>query len=90
MLCIKGDLLGATAFGLVNGAAHRIGNAIGIQDCLAIHIARSPTDGLNQAAFRAQKAFLIGIQNSNQRHLGNIETLSQQVNPNQDIKCAEP
>ena len=53
MLFIKSDLLGAAALSLVHSAAHGIRYAIGIQDCLAVHIARRPANRLNQTAFGA-------------------------------------
>ena len=44
---------------------------------------------MNQAAAAAQKAFFVGIQNRHQRHLGDVQAFTQQVNPHQHIKQAQ-
>ena len=62
----------AAALGFAHGACHGVGDAVGIQDGFAAQIASSSADGLDERSFRTQKAFLVGIQNSDQRHLGNV------------------
>ena len=76
---VVGDLLGAPSLGFVHGLFHGVGDAVGIQNGPAIQVARRAANGLDQAALRAQKAFLVRVQNRNQRHLGNIQPFAQQV-----------
>jgi len=48
VLGVVGLLLLAAAVGLVDRALHRAGHAVGIEDNLAVDIARGAADGLNQ------------------------------------------
>src|SRR5690606_38381130 len=64
---IEGKLLGPASLRFINGTSHGIGNLVSIKDGLAVEISRSATNGLDQTALRAQKPFLVGIQNGNQR-----------------------
>ena len=43
-------------------------------------------DGMDQRGFRAQEPLLDGVENGDQRALGNIETLAQQIDTDQHIK----
>ena len=70
-----GFLLGAAAAGLGHGALHRAGDAVGIEDHLAVHIARGAADGLDQRGLAAQEAFLVGVQNGDQGAFGNVQAL---------------
>jgi hypothetical protein len=56
---------------------------------MAVEVARGPADGLDQAALGAQKAFLVGVQNGHQRHLGNVQPLAQQVDAHQHVERAQ-
>jgi hypothetical protein len=49
--------------------------AVGIQDGLALQVAGGAADGLDQAALGAQEAFLVGVQDRDQRDLGNVQAL---------------
>ena len=79
----------AAAVRLINRHAHRIRNLIGVHMHLTGHITRRATNGLNQRRGRTQETFLIGIQNRNQRHLGQVQALTQQVNADQHIEGAQ-
>ena len=67
---VVGDLLGATPFGLVDGLGHRVGHLVGVHMDFAGDVAGGATDGLDQAARRSQEAFLVGVQDGHQGHLG--------------------
>ena len=77
MKFIKGDLLTSAALCFPHRTLHGISNAIGVQNGFAAYISGSTADGLNQTALRAQEPLFIGIQNSNQRNLWNIQTFAQ-------------
>ena len=86
MLTVVRLLNFAAAVRLINRHTHRIRHLIGVHVHLTGYITRRTTNGLNQRRGRTQEAFLIGIQNRNQRHLRQVQTLTQQVNTNQHIK----
>ena len=53
-------------------------------------LSRRAADGLDQRAIAAQEAFLVGVENRDERHLGQIEPLAQQVDADQHVELAEP
>ena len=54
-----------------------------------MHVAGGPPHGLDQRAFRAQEALLVGIEDRDQRDLGHVEAFAQQVDPDQHIELTE-
>src|SRR4029453_8186664 len=52
------DLLFAAAVGFGDGALHRAGHLVGVEDHLAVNVARGAADGLDERRFTAQKTFL--------------------------------
>lgn len=89
VLQVKADLLFTPAFRFGNGTLHGLRNFISIEDGCAMDVARRTPNGLNQRTLRTQEAFLVRIQNRDQRHLGNIQPLTQQIDADQDIELAE-
>ena len=83
------DLLFAAAVGLGDGALHRAGHLVGIEDHLAVDVARGAADGLDQRGLAAQKAFLVGVEDRDQRAFGNVEAFAQQVDADQRVERAE-
>ena len=51
-------------------------------------MAGRPANRLNQGALSPQKAFLIGVKNRHQRHLGQIKAFPQQIHPHQHVVLA--
>ena len=86
---IEGQLAGAAALGFVDGALHRTGHAVGIENGSTAHIACGAADGLDQRAIRTQEAFLVGIEYRHQRHFRHVEALAQQVDADQHVEFAE-
>ena len=82
-------LLDPAALGFADGFFHRLGHLVGIQNGPALQVAGGAADGLDQRTLRAQKTFLVGIQNRHQRHLGNIQAFAQQVDAHQHVKGAQ-
>ena len=83
---VEGDLLGPTPLGLVDRTLHRAGDVVGVEDRLAVQVARGTTDGLDQRALRAQEAFLVRVEDRHQRHLGHVQAFAQQVDPHQHVE----
>ena len=63
---------------------------IGIEDDLAVDIARRAADRLDERGLGAQEAFLVGIENGDERAFRNVEALAQQVDADQYVEGAEP
>ena len=77
------------AVGLVDGNAHRIGDSVGVHHHLALNVPGGPADGLDERRARPQVALFVGIKDCHQRHLGEVEALSQQVDPDHNVVNAE-
>ena len=77
MLAVELDLLGAAPVGLVDRALHRARDLVRVEDRLAADVARGAADGLDQRAFGAQEAFLVRVEDRDERDLGQVEALAQ-------------
>ena len=86
---VESVLQAAAALRFVHGAAHGVGNGIGIEDHQALGISRGAADGLNQTGLTAEEALLIRIEDRHQRHLGQVETFTQEVNTHQHIELTK-
>ncbi|KIU01429.1 hypothetical protein QU38_01680, partial [Staphylococcus aureus] len=84
------DLLLAAAIGLGDRALHRAGHLVGVENDLAVDVARGTADGLDQRGLAAQEAFLVGIEDGDEGAFGNVEALAQQVDAHQGIEGAKP
>jgi hypothetical protein len=62
---------------------------VGVEDHLAVDVARGAADGLDQRGLAAQEAFLVGVEDRDQRAFGNVEALAQQVDADQHVERAE-
>ena len=63
---------------------------VGVEDDPAVDVARGAADGLDQRGLAAQEAFLVGVEDGDQRAFGNVEALAQQVDADQRVERAEP
>ena len=63
---------------------------VGVHDDLAVDVAGRATDRLDEARLAAQEAFLVGVEDGHQRHLGKVEALPQEVDADEDVELAEP
>ena len=80
----------AAAVGLVDGPLHGVGHRVGVHDDLAVDVAGGAADGLDQRACGAQEAFLVGVEDGHQRHLGQVQPLAQQVDAHHHVVDAQP
>src|SRR5206468_4327198 len=55
----------------------------------AYMIARGAPDGLDERVVRAQEPLLVRVQDRDQRDLRQVESLAQQVDPDQHVELAE-
>ena len=56
---------------------------------LPADVAGGAADGLDEGARRAQEAFLVGVQDGHQRHLGQVEALAQEVDAHEHVELAQ-
>ena len=87
---LHAHLLRAPPLGLADRRLHRVGHPVGVQDRHAVDVPRGAADRLDQRALGAQEPFLVGVEDRDQRHLGNVEAFAQQVDADQHVELAEP
>ena len=90
MHLVVGHLLRAAPVRLVHRPLHRAGDPLGIEDGLAVDVARRAANGLDQRSLGAQEALLVGVQDRDQRHFRQVQALAQQVDADQHVEAAEP
>ena len=90
VLEVIGVLLLAAALGLGHRPLHRSGDAVGVEDHLAVDVARGAADRLDQRGLGAQEALLVGIEDRDQPAFGDVEPLAQQVDADEHVVDAEP
>ena len=78
----------AAALRLVDGTLHRPCNDIAVHDDVSARIACGAPDGLDERCIRAQKALLVRIEDGNERYLGHIQSLAQQVDADEHVELA--
>ena len=89
VLDVVGALGRPPAIGLVDRDAHRLGDRVGVHDHLAADVAGRPADHLDERPGRPQEALLVGVEDRDQGHLGQVDALAQEVDPDQDVEHPE-
>ena len=79
-------LYGTPTRGFLNRPLHRIGHPVRVKNDFAVDVPRGSPKGLNQGSGRSQKAFLIRVQDCHQRNLWQVQPLTQEVDPNHNVK----
>ena len=79
---------GAAALGLVDGGAHGGRDRVGVHDDCARGVSRRAADRLDERGFAPEEALLVRIEDCDERHLGKVESLAQQVDADEHIKFA--
>ena len=69
----------APAVGLANRGPHRVGHRVSVHDDPAVDVAGGAAGRLDQRAGRSQEAFLVGVEDRDERHLRQVEPFAQQV-----------
>ena len=83
---VVGVLNAAAAIGFADRVVHRGRHLVGIHDHAALSVSGGASDRLDQAGRTAEEALLVGVQNGDQRDLGQIQTLAQQIDADQNVK----
>ncbi len=78
---LKRQLALATTRHLVERALHRARHRIGVQNRAAVQVTSSASNSLNQRVVGPQEAFLVGVENGDQRHLRHVEPSRSRLMP---------
>ena len=85
MLEVVGVLDRAPSVGLGGREPDGVGHLVGVENGQAVHVARGAPDGLDERGLRAEKAFLVGVQDSHAGAFRKVETLAQQVDADDHV-----
>ena len=88
VFAVVGFLLGAAAVGFADGLAHGVGHTVGVENGAAFEMARAAAHGLNQRRGAAEIAFLVGVENRDERNFGKIEAFAEEVDADEHIEFA--
>ncbi len=89
MLFVVGPLDRAPAVGLPDRLAHGVGLLVGVHQDLAVDVAGGAADRLDQRRRAAEEALLVGVEDRDQRDLGQVQPLAQQVDADEHVVLAE-
>ena len=90
MLLVVRELDSPPALGLLHRTLDRLGHLVGVEQHPAVEVPRGAADRLHERRLAAQEALLVGVQDRDERHLGQVEPLAEQVDPDEDVVLAEP
>ena len=90
MLFVVGLLDLTTTVCFVHGPLHRVRDPVRIHDDMSMRVTRGTPDDLDQRRIRAQETFLIRIEDCDQRNLRHIQTLTQQIDADQNVEFPRP
>ena len=90
VLHVVAHLLLAAAVALLDGVAHRVGAGVGVEDHVALRVARGASGDLRERPDVAQESLLVGVEDRHERHLRQVESLAQQVHAYQHVEHPGP
>jgi hypothetical protein len=76
----------AAARGLFQRGLHRAGHDVGVEDRGAVQVARRAADRLDERALRAEVPLLVGVQDRDERDLGEIEPFAEEVHADEHVE----
>jgi hypothetical protein len=82
---VEGDLLVAAPVGLVDRGLHRGRDLVGVHVHLAGDVAGGAADRLDQRLVGAQEPLLVGVEDRDQRDLGQVEALASRFDADEDV-----
>ena len=59
---------------------------VGEEDNLAIHVPRRAARGLDERSLRAQVAFLVGVEDADERDLRQVEAFAQEIDADENVE----
>ena len=79
-------LLFAPIFRNRNECLHALRDCVREKYDFSINVARGPTCGLDQRSLASQEAFLVRIQNADERNLGKIKPFAEQIDSDENVE----
>src|SRR5215217_2400896 len=89
VLLVVRELLHTAAVRLVERALDRLRQLVRVHDHLAVDVPCRPTDRLDERRLAAQETLLVGVEDRDERHLRQVEALTQQVHPDEHVVLPE-
>ena len=86
MLFIISHLDFATTGSFIDGTLHRLGHSVRIHNDMSLTITSSTTNGLDETTLVTKETFLVSIENRYEAHFRNVNSFTEQVDSDQDIK----
>ena len=77
------------ALGLADRRLHRVGDGVRVHQDLPVDVARGATDRLDQRGVGAEESFLVGVEDRHERDLGQVESLAEQVDADEDVELSQ-
>ena len=71
---------------IVDQRLHALRDRVGEENDLAVDVARRAAGGLNERSLAAQIAFLVGIEDADERDLRQIEAFAQQIDADENVE----
>ena len=62
--------------------------SVGVEDGAAFKVSRGAAHGLDERAGRAQEAFLVGVENGDERDFGQVEAFAEQIDTDEGVEFA--
>ena len=90
MLLVVGELDRAAPLRLLHRALDRLGHLVRVEQDATVDVARGAADRLHERRLAAQEPLLVGVEDRDERDLGQVEPFAKQVDPDEDVVLAEP
>ena len=78
------------AVDLLHGPVNRASNNISIQNDVGVDVPGGPADDLDEGALVPEEPLLVGVEYSDEPHLGDVQALPEEVDPHEDVELPEP
>ena len=89
MLNVVGLLEAAPPVGLGDGPPHRVREPIGVHDHLSVDVPGGAADGLDERGLAPEEPLLVGVEDGDERDLGQVQPFAEQVDADQHVELAE-
>ena len=75
---------------LVDRGPHRGRDPVGVHDHAAFDVPRRAADDLDERALGTEVALFVGVEDRDERHLGQVDAFTQEVHAHHHVVHAEP
>lgn len=78
------------AVDLFHSPVDRAGHHVGVEDDVGVDVPGGPADDLDEGALVPEEPLLVGVQDADEPHLGDVQALPEEVDPHEDVELPEP